>query len=115
MAGSSNDSGAVESPSATLYQGFDNQATTMVDSTFAETIGLSMHNAVTSQMNAQMAASASVTNACARLLKAAPPATASATAPEEDEPIEGEAETVEEPKSKWYHFGLGGSKKKSKE
>jgi hypothetical protein len=54
------------------------QATGIVDTIFAETLGLGMHNAVSSQLNSQMTTSASVTSACARLLKTPYPA---ATAP----------------------------------
>ncbi|MCF2859257.1 RebB family R body protein [Pseudoalteromonas sp. SMS1] len=48
---------------------FSQQATSMTETTLAETLGLSMHNAVTSQQHAQMTTAASITNACARLLK----------------------------------------------
>lgn len=48
---------------------FSSQSTGLVETTFAETLGLSMHNAITNQQNAQMTASASITNACARLLQ----------------------------------------------
>lgn len=57
------------SPEASSAQAFDHQATRLVDATFAETLGLAMHNAITSQMNAQMAASTSVTSACNRILQ----------------------------------------------
>lgn len=46
------------------------QPTGLVETTFAETLGLSMHNAVTSQQSSQMTTAASITNACARLLQA---------------------------------------------
>lgn len=55
-------------------QAFDHQATGLVDVTFAETLGLSMHNAVNAQLNAQMAASSSVTSACSRILSSEPAA-----------------------------------------
>ncbi|KGJ87964.1 RebB family R body protein [Colwellia psychrerythraea] len=48
---------------------FSNQPTGLVETTFAETLGLSMHNAITNQQSSQMTTSASVTNACARLLQ----------------------------------------------
>lgn len=48
---------------------FSNQATGLVETTFAETLGLSMHNAISNQQSSQMTTSASVTNACARLLQ----------------------------------------------
>ena len=48
---------------------FSQQPTSMVEATLAETLGLSMHNAITNQQSAQMTTSASITNACARLLQ----------------------------------------------
>jgi hypothetical protein len=48
---------------------FSQQSTSMVETTLAETLGLSMHNAITNQQSAQMTTSASITNACARLLQ----------------------------------------------
>lgn len=48
---------------------FSMQPTGLVETTFAETLGLSMHNAITNQQSSQMTTSASVTNACARLLQ----------------------------------------------
>lgn len=59
-------------PVTGTQQGFDYQATGLVDVTFAETLGLSMHNAVTTQLNAQMAASSSTTSACSRILGSEP-------------------------------------------
>jgi len=56
---------------------FSNQPTGMVETTFAETLGLSMHNAITNQQSSQMTTSASITNACARLLQAQSPMTKS--------------------------------------
>lgn len=56
-------------PEAQVIPGFSAQATGLAETTFAETIGLAMHNAVLSQQNSQMMTQASVTNACARLLK----------------------------------------------
>lgn len=93
------------------------QATGIVDTIFAETLGLGMHNAVSSQLNSQMTTSASVTSACARLLKtpyAAPASTAKAKpskpvkmvdAPRQemipltDEPVVMDAEPG---KDRWY-------------
>lgn len=48
---------------------FSHQPTSMVEATLAETLGLSMHNAITNQQSAQMTTAASITNACARLLQ----------------------------------------------
>ncbi len=42
----------------------------LLDAVMAETIGMSMHNAVTAQQNSQMMGSAAVAATCARLLKA---------------------------------------------
>jgi len=42
----------------------------MVDTIFADTLSRGMQNAITSQQNAQMASSTSITNACARILQA---------------------------------------------
>lgn len=63
------DKNAENNQNSTVLQAFDHQATGFVDATFAETLGLAMHNAITSQMNSQMAASTSVTSACNRILK----------------------------------------------
>jgi hypothetical protein len=52
---------------------FSNLATGLVETTFAETLGLSMHNAIVNQQSSQMTTSASVTNACARLLQVQSP------------------------------------------
>ncbi len=42
----------------------------LLDTVMAETIGMSMHNAVTAQQNSQMMGNAAVAATCARLLKA---------------------------------------------
>lgn len=44
-------------------------ATVLVETSLAETLSLSMHNAIINQQNSQMTTAASVTNACARLLQ----------------------------------------------
>ena len=62
---------------------FSGQPTGLVETTFAETLGLSMHNAVTTQQSAQMTTAASITNACARLLQTPVP---SAPAKKEKKP-----------------------------
>lgn len=67
------------------------QPTGLVETTFAETIGLSMHNAVTSQQSSQMTTAASVTNACARLLQTGIPVR-KAPAKKEKKPKEQAAE-----------------------
>ncbi|WDE10822.1 RebB family R body protein [Thalassomonas haliotis] len=68
---------------------FSAQPTGLVETTFAETLGLSMHNAITNQQSSQMTTSASITNACARLLQVATPVAAKKQQPEAD------AETAE--------------------
>ncbi len=50
-------------------QAFSNQSTSLLETTLADTLGLSMHNAVSNQQQSQMTTAASVTNACARLLQ----------------------------------------------
>ena len=45
------------------------QTTGMLDAVMAESIGMAMYNAVTTQHNSQMVASAAVAAACARMLK----------------------------------------------
>ncbi len=80
-----NEAKAAGSPTASIFQSYDHQATGLIDATFAETLGLSMHNAINSQLNAQMSAATSVTSACNRILQcslpSAPPAPAPAPAP----------------------------------
>jgi hypothetical protein len=44
------------------------QSMAMLNNVMAETIGMSMHNAVTAQHNAQMLNSATTTSTCARIL-----------------------------------------------
>jgi len=44
------------------------EAMSLLDLVSAETLGMSMHNAVTAQQNAQMSTNASVTASCARML-----------------------------------------------
>ncbi|WP_076585344.1 RebB family R body protein [Vibrio ostreicida] len=50
-------------------QAFSSQSTGLLETTLADTLGLSMHNAVSNQQQSQMTTSASITNACARLLQ----------------------------------------------
>jgi hypothetical protein len=89
---------------------FSTQPTGMVETTFAETLGLSMHNAVISQQSSQMTTSASITNACARLLQSPTPVKASKSkkkAPEKPEPpmvAEKDETPAEEPKKKKFNI-----------
>lgn len=55
---------------AAVSNKFSEQSTGLVETTLAETLGLSMHNAITNQKSSQMTTAASITNACARLLQA---------------------------------------------
>ncbi|RSD26951.1 RebB family R body protein [Vibrio pectenicida] len=52
----------------TTLQKFSDQPTSIAETTLSETIGLTMHNLVANQQQSQVTTSASVTNACARLL-----------------------------------------------
>ncbi|QMV15481.1 Killing trait [Vibrio spartinae] len=49
------------------------QPTSLLETTLADTLGLSMYNAITNQQQSQMTTAASVTNACARLLQTQSP------------------------------------------
>lgn len=89
----SNEAGAANPPT-TQANPFSNQATGLLETTFAETLGLSMHNAVSNQQSSQMTTSASVTNACARLLQA--PTVARSTA----EKLESVPESAAQPEKK---------------
>ncbi|MEL7005672.1 MAG: RebB family R body protein [Bacteroidota bacterium] len=52
-----------------LLGGIDNsKSLAMVNTVMAETLGMSMHNAVTAQQNAQMVNTAATTTTCARIL-----------------------------------------------
>ncbi|SFD51704.1 RebB family R body protein [Pseudoalteromonas denitrificans] len=104
---------------------FSNQPTGLVETTFAETLGLSMHNAISNQQNSQMTTAASITNACARLLQAPIPPPPKPVEPpaepeESKEPeVEPEPEPEPEPKPKKKRFNilnfLKGKKNKSDE
>ena len=65
----------------------NSQSVAMLNNVMAETIGMSMHNAVTAQHNAQMLNSATTTTTCARILSVmgaqppAPPPPGNAPAP----------------------------------
>ena len=71
--GASTDAPSGNDTTAAVSGQLSGQPTGLVETTFAETIGLSMHNAVTSQQSSQMTTAASVTNACARLLQTGMP------------------------------------------
>lgn len=76
---------------------FSNQPTGLVETTFAETLGLSMHNAITNQQSSQMTTSASVTNACARLLQTPTNITRSASQAVTEKVIPAEVEDEIQP------------------
>ncbi|MYM59090.1 hypothetical protein GTG28_07630 [Vibrio sp. OCN044] len=47
---------------------FSKQGTKLTDSTFADTIGLAMHNAINNQQQSQVTTAATVASTCARIL-----------------------------------------------
>ena len=71
--GTGTDAPSANDTTAAVSGQLSGQPTSLVETTFAETIGLSMHNAVTSQQSSQMTTAASITNACARLLQTGVP------------------------------------------
>lgn len=62
------------------------QGMALLDVVSAETIGMAMHNAITAQQNAQLAANASVTTTCARMLSLEPVPKEEASEPEKSPP-----------------------------
>lgn len=75
-------------------QSFSNQSTSLLETTLSDTLGLSMHNAVTTQQQSQMTTAASITNACARLLQTQAKPSGIAPAVDEDKSEEKEEPTV---------------------
>ena len=69
-----------------IIGGAASQAMGLIDVVSAETLGMSMYNAVTTQQNAQMSASASVTATCAKMLQTQIPQPAPVAEPEKDTP-----------------------------
>ncbi|WP_038183820.1 RebB family R body protein [Vibrio rhizosphaerae] len=65
-------------------QAYTAQPTSLLETTLADTLGLSMYNAITSQQQSQMTTAASVTNACARLLQTQTPLTPASSRKESD-------------------------------
>lgn len=63
-------------PENDLYTPFSAQPTSFIETTFAGSLGISMHNEVSGQQSARLTSLASTTNACKLLLqtKAKPPA-----------------------------------------
>ncbi|GLT18550.1 hypothetical protein GCM10007938_23290 [Vibrio zhanjiangensis] len=69
---------AIEAPNAnppnqnpepnTTTSPFSQQGTKLTDSTFADTIGLAMHNAINNQQQSHVTTSATVASTCARIL-----------------------------------------------
>ncbi|MEL7533585.1 MAG: RebB family R body protein [Bacteroidota bacterium] len=59
---------SVESLQAFLQGANQSHAQTVLNNVMSETLGMSMHNAVTAQHNAQMLNSAATTSTCARIL-----------------------------------------------
>lgn len=103
----------------TTLQSFSSQPSTLIETTLADTLGLSMHNAIVNQQQSQMTTAASVTNACARLLQTQ---SVTKTPTIEPEPIDIEETEPEEPqpeeqkpkkKINLWQFLKGKSKKKN--
>ncbi len=61
------------------------ESSAMLDAVMAETLGMSMHNAVTAQHNMQMVSAASVTATCARIIQGGPPEQPTASTEAADE------------------------------
>jgi len=70
---------AVTQTVATVLGNSSAETKSMLDALMAETVGMAMYNAVTNQHNAQMVSNASMTAACARMLKTPFPAPSSAS------------------------------------
>lgn len=105
-------------------QSFSVQPTSLLETTLIDTLGLSMHNAVTNQQQSHMTTAASVTNACARLLQTkttvtSPPPVSNASKKVQevhDVPMKEEsAEEVKKNKSKLSLFGFLTTKKGAKD
>ena len=47
---------------------YSEQGTTFTETTFAETMGLAMHNAITNQQQSQVTTAATVASTCAKIL-----------------------------------------------
>ncbi|WP_047042712.1 RebB family R body protein [Vibrio mexicanus] len=75
-------------------QSFSNQSTSLLETTLSDTLGLSMHNAVTTQQQSQMTTAASITNACARLLQTQAKPSGIAPVVDEDKPEKAEEPAV---------------------
>lgn len=109
----SNEAGATPPPTIQANP-FSNQATGLLETTFAETLGLSMHNAVSNQQSSQMTTSASVTNACARLLQV--PAVIRATAEKNKDKTteQSEPDSAAQPEKKGFLKRLSNIFKRNK-
>lgn len=70
------------------------QSVGLLDITGAETIGMSMYNAITAQQNSQTAASASATATCAKILQAVAPPPPPAAVPSSEADIDKTAAEV---------------------
>ncbi|SBS31119.1 Killing trait [Marinomonas spartinae] len=85
-------------------QSFSMQPTSLLETTLTDTLGLSMHNAVTNQQQSHMTTAASITNACARLLQTKtavlPPSSASKRDDASLEDPQEEADKVIKPTKK---------------
>lgn len=102
-----------ESESQQAVSSFSAQPTGFVETTFAETLGLSMHNAITNQQSSQMTTSASITNACARLLQVPNPVSVppAEKKPEIELPPQEESTPEKKPKKRLNVFNFLKKKK----
>ncbi|MFY2506871.1 hypothetical protein F0225_05655 [Vibrio pectenicida] len=64
----STNTNANTTPSNASTSPYSQQGTTLTDSTFADTIGLAMHNAINNQQQSQVTTAATVASTCARIL-----------------------------------------------
>jgi len=77
---------SVTQANTTLLGNSASGAMSLLDIVNAETLGMSMHNAVSSQHNSQMSSAAAVTATCAKMLAVSPPSPKSIPEPEPDLP-----------------------------
>lgn len=97
-----------EDDAAALYRPYSAQPTSLVETSFASSLGLSMHNEVNSQQSARLTTLASTTNACKLMLQTRirPVAASSSKANAEPElRAEQEDRNTAPPKKR---FNLGG-------
>lgn len=84
-----------------LYKPFSAQPTSLIETSFAGSLGLSMHNEVSGQQSARLTTLASTTNACKLMLQSRvqpPPPPPKKEEPEVEEAVE---ENTDPPKKKF--------------